>query len=205
MPEPLRYGMTLPNGQKLRYGMGPEYVWGGNVPASAFPTTNRPMQQNAISITITPAQETAMLAKADELLALIDAFAVSLTDEQRTGLFKLGDARLAFDQKCDIYLHQNPALVPPGFSLLEYDKDGTALGSVKRVAAKLGTIGSRLADTQILLGSDRINADLAFYNFLEFATRVGTAGADDIHTDLQETFPGHNPGPVAPPPPVTPP
>lgn len=31
--------MTLPNGQPLRWDMGPEYTWDGNVPESAYPDT----------------------------------------------------------------------------------------------------------------------------------------------------------------------
>lgn len=198
MAEPLRYDMILPNGEPLRYDMGPEFIWDGFVPANLYPTTA--MQQNAISITITTAAEAAIIAKCDELLALVDVFAISIDDNTRNGLFKLGDGRLAFDEKCDTYLHQNPGLVPPGLSLTEYDKDGAALAAVKRIIAKTNTIGVRLNDTQIVLGSDRINADLTFYNFLEFAMRVGTAGADDIHADLKESFPGRNPGGGTPPP-----
>ena len=41
-PEPLRYDMILPNGQPLRWDMGPEYTWDGNVPASAYPTLQPP-------------------------------------------------------------------------------------------------------------------------------------------------------------------
>ena len=191
--------MILPNGEPLRWDMGPEFVWDGDVPANLYPA--KPMQQNAISITITTAAEAAIIAKCDELLALVDAFGISIDAGTRDSLFKLGDGRLAFDQKCDTYLHQNPALVPPGLSLTEYDKDGAALAAVKRIIAKTNTIGSRLNDTQTVLGSDRINADLTFYNFLEFAMRVGTAGADDIHADLKESFPGRNPGSATPTPP----
>lgn len=73
---------------------------------------------------------------------------------------------------------------------------------MKRIIAKTNTIGSRLSDTQIVLGSDRIKADLAYYNYLEFTTRMGLAGADDISADLEASFPGR--GPVAPATPTTP-
>lgn len=89
----------------------PGLTWDGE---AANPNPDPTMLQNALSITITAAQEAAIITKADELLALIEVFAVSLTDEQRASIFKLGDARLAFDEKCDTYLHQNTGLVPPG-------------------------------------------------------------------------------------------
>jgi hypothetical protein len=105
--------MILPNGEPLRHDMGPEYTWDGFVPASAFPNPH-PMQQNNISIVITPVQEAAIMAKADELRALLAPF---LTDEERSSLFKLGDARLAFDTKASDYTHSRPNLVPDSSTL----------------------------------------------------------------------------------------
>jgi hypothetical protein len=190
--------MTLPNGEPLRYDMGPEFVWNGNVPARFNP--KHAMQQNDISITITAEQEAAILAKADELRTLIDAFAVSITDADRAGYFKLGDARLAFDEKCDNYMHQHPELVPAGINLAEYDRDGAAAEAIKRVRAKISTIDTRLADTQTVLGADRLDADLAFYNYLDFAARTGAAGAADIHSDLRGSYPGGRRSKASPPP-----
>lgn len=202
MGEKLRYDMILPNGEPLRFDM-PGMTWDGEVPASYNPPT--PMQQNDLSITITQAAEDAILAKITELRALIDSWAVSLTDDDRAAYFKLGDARMAFDQKCDNYLHQHPDLVPPGISLAEYDKDGAAAAAIKRILAKLTPLETRLTDTLIVAGADRMDADLAFYNYLEFAARTGAAGADDIHDDLKATFPGsRRRGPQPPPAPPTP-
>jgi hypothetical protein len=171
--------------------MGPEFTWDGDVPANLKPKTS--MAKNRISITITPQQEAAILAKGDEFIALIDAFCVSLTEEERARLFKLGDSRLAFDQKCDNYLHQRGDLVPPGSDLPEYDKDGSGMGSIKRMLAKVGTATGRLTDTLTLLGSDRMDMNLLFFNHLKFAGRMGLSGAEAIHDDLQESYPGRGP------------
>ncbi|HEV7401850.1 MAG TPA: hypothetical protein VGO11_02945 [Chthoniobacteraceae bacterium] len=73
--------------------------------------------------------------KIDELRVLLEAFTVSLTDEERASYFKLGDARLAFDVKCSDYIHQRPDLVPASVNVTEYDKDGAAWGAVNRIHA----------------------------------------------------------------------
>ncbi len=39
MPSPLRYDMTLPNGEPLRWDMGPEFTWDGDVPSHLQPNT----------------------------------------------------------------------------------------------------------------------------------------------------------------------
>lgn len=198
MPEPLRWDMTLPNGQPLRWDMGPEYTWDGNVPASAYPPTA--MQQNDIAITITPAQETAFNAAAQALTDLIAAFTVTITDAQRATYFKLGDARLAFHNKCRDYMHQQPGTVPPTVNLTEYDKDETSRNAVDRMIAKANTILQPLVDTQTVLGADLLDADLSYYNYLPLAANAGQAGAQDIHGDLKTSYPGgRRPKPPAPP------
>lgn len=204
-PIPLRYDMILPNGEPLRWDMGPEYTWDGFVPASAFPNPHpHPMQQNRISIVIPPAVETAFNTKIDEARALLAPFLVSLTDDERAALFKLGDARLAFDTKCDNYMHAQPALVPDDITIAEYDKDGAAWGAIGRMQAKVGTMNGELSDTAMVVGSDRMDADLVFYNYLAFKARTGAPGADTIHDDLKSSYPGRR-TPRTPPTPPTPP
>ncbi len=166
--------MKLPSGEPLRYDMGPEFRWDGNVPENLYP--KKPMQQNDISITITQDAEDDVLAKAE----------------------------VAFDQKSDNYMHQRTDLVLPNVDLPEYDKDGASTESIKRTRAKVGTIDTMLADTLIVLGSNRLDADLKFYHYLEFIADSGAAGAAEIHADLKATYPGRNKPKATPPPPATP-
>ena len=199
MADPLRFDMTLPDGQPLRFDMGPEFTWDGNVPANLQPNT--PMQQNDISITVTAQAEADVLAKAEALRLSIAAFAVSLTAAERDRYFKLGDARLAFDEKCDNYMHQRADLVPVTVSVPEYDKDGGSTAAVKRIKAKVGTVDAMLDDTLTVLGSDRLDADLKFYHYLELLAEGGVAGAAEIHADLKATYPGRGtskPKPASP-------
>lgn len=171
-------------------------------PPGPSPSPKPPMQQNDIDITITSEQETAILTKIDELRALIDAFATTLTDEERARYFKLGDSRMAFDEKCDNYMHQRGDLVPPTINLPAYGRDGAAAAAVKRILARLATIEQNLTDTTIVLGADRMAADLAFYNYLPLAAKSGASGADDIYDELKTAFPGRGrrtpPTPPAP-------
>lgn len=193
--------MTLPNGEPLRWDMGSEYTWDGNVPASAYPspTPSMPTQQNDIDITITAEKEAIIMTKADELRAAILEWAIMLDDETRNRYFKLGDERLPFDEKCDDYMHQRADLQAPTVNLAAYDKDGAAIEAVKRIRAKVATIDRPLQDTQIVLGADRLDADLAFYNYLEFlAVRTGNADAAEVRADLKSVYPGR--GRSTPPP-----
>src|SRR5882672_4352972 len=98
MPEPLRWDMTLPNGEPLRWD-SPQFVWDGFVPENLNP--NQPMQQNLNSTAITQTQEDAIITKAGELRALIEAVTVAVPDDRRADLFRLGGGRMMYDQKCD--------------------------------------------------------------------------------------------------------
>jgi hypothetical protein len=148
-------------------------------------------------------QRGAWHAKADELRALLAPYLISLTDEERSSLFKLGDARLAFDAKSDDYIHARPDLVPASIDVTEYDKDGAAWGAIQRMIAKVSTVVGELTDTAMRIGSDRLDTDLQFYASLGFSTRIGAPGAQDIHDDLKTTYPGRR-TPRTPPTPPTP-
>lgn len=201
MPEPLRYDMILPNGEPLRWDMGPEYTWDGTVPNSTNPTT--PMQQNDISITIPADAEADILATIELLRSKLAPFTVNLTDDERASYFKLGDKRAAFDQKCDAYIHQRPDTVPPTVNVAEYDKDGAARAALLRVKAKLDAISAPVTDALITIGADRMDANTAYYHYLPLAAASGVPGAEAIHAELKATYPGgrraRNPTPDDPP------
>jgi len=203
MPEPLRFDMTLPNGEPLRWDMGPEFTWDGNVPSHLYPTTI--MQQNDASIVVPAEAEADILATAELLHTKIAVYAQSLTDAERASYFKLGDKRAAFDQKCDNYMHQRPDTVPPTINIAEYDKDGAARATFLRFEAKIGTILSPVTDTLIILGADRMSANTAYYHYQPLAAAAGVAGSEDIHADLQETYPGGRRRAATPPSPPAPP
>lgn len=106
--------------------------------------------------------------------------------------------------KCNDYIHQRPDLVPSSINVAEYDKDGAAWGAVNRIHAKLTSLDGTVTDTLLVLGSDRLDTDLDFYNYLGYAARTGQPGADEIRDDLKQTYPGRRARntPVTPPPPT---
>ena len=185
---PIHFDMTLPNGEPLRWDMGPEFVWDGQVPSHL--QLNKPMQQNDVSIVIPAEAEAEILATAELLRTKIAAFATNLTEDERVSYFKLGDKRTAFDQKCDNYLHQHPDTVPPTVNVAEYDKDGAARASFLRIRAKISEINTPVEDTLIAIGADRMDANLAYYHYLPLAADAGISAAQGIHADLKETYPG---------------
>lgn len=197
MPEPLRFDMILPNGEPLRWDMGPEFTWDGDVPSHLYP--NQPMQQNDYSQIIPPEAEADILATAELLRTKLAPYNLSLTDDERASYFKLGDKRAAFDQKCDAYIHQRPDTVPPTVNVPEYDKDGSARAALQRIQAKLDEISAPVTDTIITIGADRMDANTAYYHYLPLAAKAGVAGTEGIHAELKDTYPGGRRARVKPP------
>jgi hypothetical protein len=194
--------MTLPNGEKLRWGT-PGAKWGGTVEELNLSTPNTPMQQDEIDITITTDAEAAVIAKAAALREAILEWAVVLTQDQRDALFKLGDARMAFHEKSKNYFQQKPELTSPTVNGTKYNRDQAALEAVGRIEAAVKGATDPLNDTRMLLGSDLLSADVAQYNYLPLLIRAKTAGAEAVYEDLKESWPGRGPAPKPSKPPTS--
>jgi hypothetical protein len=188
MPEPLRWDMTLPNGETLRWDMGPDFTWDGNVPEQLY--SPKRMQQNLISKTITPAAHTAILDKINELRVLVEAQCVVVPNDMRDELFRLGDARRMYDEKCDDYMHQQPATRPAEIDLAEYDRDGTVYKCCNGWMAALKPIVALIEGSQALSGSDRMSADLMYTSYLKVGKRIGIPNAEAIYQDIMQHYPG---------------
>lgn len=190
--------MTLPTGEPLRLDM-PGAKWDGTVEELNLSTPNTPMQQDEIDITISTDAEGAVITKIGELRAAILEWAIVLTQDKRDALFKLGDARMAFHEKSKDYFHQKAELNSPVVNVPKYDRDQAAFESVGRIKSALKGATDPLNDTEMLLGSDLLSADVAQYNYLPLLIRAKTAGAEAVFDDLKESWPGRGPKPPKPP------
>jgi len=188
MPEPLRWDMILPNGEPLRWDMGPEFTWDGNVPEHLYSTKR--MQQNLISKTITPAAHQLILDKINELRVLIEAQCAVVPADVREELFRLGDGRRMYDEKCDDYMHQQPATKPGEIDLAEYDRDGTVYKCTNAWKAALKPLLALIESSWALSGSDRMSANLMYTGYLKMGKRLGVPNAEAIYNDIMQHYPG---------------
>ena len=201
-PEPLRFDMILPDGQPLRWDMGPEYVWDGNVPASAYPPTPNPMTtENRISAELTDANLTAILGHLTAARALMP-FLVSIPMDERNGIAKFGDKSQAFDEKIAQYESQRPDLVPGFTSVPEATKDRQLIAKMRALNAALSQLADDCQSTELVLGSDIADHDKAFYAAIRLAAQNGVAGAQAIYDDLKQRYPAVSKKPATPKPPT---
>ncbi len=189
MPEPLRWDMILPNGEPLRFDMGPAFVWDGNVPEN-LNQTNHPMtEDNRISATLSAANLTAVLAAIDTIKTLMP-FLVALTDEQRRELVRIGDKGQGFNEKVAGYMASHPQFTPNYVEAAEVTKDRTLDGQVLQVLTRLRPLCVNVEDTHLVINSDIQMANLGYYNNVAQAAKRGQPGADTIYDELSSRFPG---------------
>jgi hypothetical protein len=200
MPEPLRFDMILPNGQPLRWDMGPEFRWNGNLPESL---TNQaiPMPSNKlISAEMTAAAVTAINGAIATIRTNLP-FLISLTNAERRSKAKLGDGRVALDEDAYPLMAQNPTLIPMFILLEEVTKDRILRSQLDVIRLSLTSLGSDIDDTELVLGHEMFKAYLAFYSNAQQAAVRGVAGAQTVVDTLAPYFarPSRNPTPPTPP------
>ena len=194
MSTPLRFDMKLPNGMPLRLDQKGARLDGTVEEVMAAlaeeqnQATNMTKKFNRISITVTPETKTQILSHITALEELL-GMCISLEDEDRSSIPKLGDKTVGYDQKAYGYMQSHPAYISPLFPLPEYEKDKTAREDFLTWNARLQLLARRSDDTTMLLGSEMVQADNAYMNNAGEAAHRGQAEAEPIYNDLSEANP----------------
>jgi hypothetical protein len=168
---PLRFDMTLPNGEPLRFDT-PGARWDGTVEqvmaALAPPNQNTMSTQNIVSATLTEAQKTAIQTAVQTILTNLP-FAVDLSIQQRRDLVKAGDKSLAFLQACRELVNQNPGWLPATFPRQEFLGDIALFESLAAIQVLTLQLHEKVTDTRMSAGSDAMVAGLMLYGIAKAA------------------------------------
>lgn len=187
MPEPLRWDMTLPDGEPLRWD-DPRFVWDGFVPEE----NNAPklMTQNLIDLQIPDADWLAIDAALLILETKFGAKLLDLTVDQRKELTKMGDKSEAFCRQALINGRQNAAALPPQTvtDLTAEEGDLANLDKLRPRLVRLMSLTEKGDDTEMALGSDIMVFSLTLYGVLQ-AIGQG-AGLDDLRSQMKARFVG---------------
>jgi hypothetical protein len=170
MATPLRYNMTLPNGQPLRWDT-PGARFGGTVEevmAALGQQSNTMSTQNIVSGTLTETQKTAIQGAVTTILTNLP-FAVDLTPQQRHDLMKAGDKSLAFIHRCRDLAAQNPAWLPKTFPSQELADDVALFDELAPIEALFISLLEKIRDTRLAAGSDSMMGSLILYGIAKAA------------------------------------
>ena len=111
------------------------------------------MPQNLISLDITPDA----IAKVDEAIQILEAFTapfITLTNQQKQELFKMGDKSILFCQQTAMVLEQNQDVLPPTFNYEEMKTDLADHAAIAPRVLRIREVLAKMEDTHIALGSD---------------------------------------------------
>ncbi len=145
---------------------------------------------NQISLTIPPEkveQAKQFYAQGNAILA---PYLVSLTNDQKAILPKMGEKSIPFVTKAAEYLAIPTTPAPPYIDAAELKIDLAAYETLRQVRQVVAPTFEMLDDTMLLCGSEAYGAVLAFYNYLKGASKANVQGAKTIYDDLSTRFPG---------------
>ena len=145
------------------------------------------MPQNLISLDITPDA----IAKVDEAIQILEAFTapfITLTNQQKQELFKMGDKSILFCQQTAMVLEQNQDVLPPTFNYEEMKTDLADHAAIAPRVLRIREVLAKMEDTQIALGSDVMVASSEGYALMKLF------GKAEGLTELQEAMRVRRPG-----------
>ena len=145
------------------------------------------MPQNLISLDITPDA----IAKVDEAIQTLEAFTapfITLTNQQKQELFKMGDKSILFCQQTAMVLEQNQDVLPPTFNYEEMKTDMADHAAIAPRVLRIREVLAKMEDTQIALGSDVMVASSEGYALMKLF------GKAEGLTELQDAMRLRRPG-----------
>ena len=193
--EPLRWNSMIPfpeGPRPLTWGMKGA-KWGGTVDdvlrANVVTTTPMPTKYNRISVTLTEQNVTDVIEHLDAIDVIL-ACCVNLSDDERAHMVKLGPKTTGFDDKAFTYMQTRPEYISPLHPMVEVLKDRTSHPLMARINARMKLSARRTDDTEMLLGSERLQAGLAYMKNAGEAAARGDATAEPVYAELSEAWPG---------------
>lgn len=147
------------------------------------------MQKNLISVEIPKEVTTEVVAKLQEIKALLAPYTASLTKEDRVALAKMGDKSLAFVSKVVEYVETNPKFIPAMMNVAEFKKDFSANQQMTPLQTLCDQLSESVKDTTILTGSEAYTQALYYYNNVKMFAKTGDTEAKVIYEELSQRFP----------------
>ncbi|PMB51257.1 hypothetical protein CEN39_16260 [Fischerella thermalis CCMEE 5201] len=138
---------------------------------------------------------TATLSEADikEIKAALQTiqqklpFLITLSNEERRKLVKMGDKSLAFVNNSLTAAQSNRDILPPSFDLEEFVRDYQLANSLTEVLLGLRQLTEQVDDTLLAVGSEAMSSSLTVYDYVKTAAKK-TPGLKTLAEQLGERF-----------------
>lgn len=111
---------------------------------------------------------------------------VTVADEERSTLPKMGDKTQAFVGKALITAQNHPEILPGKFDLAAFQTDVELIDALTPIWAEMRELFAALDDTLLLAGSEAFSAALEVYQYAKLNDQEGELG--DALKDMGERF-----------------
>jgi hypothetical protein len=115
------------------------------------------------------------------------SFRITLTQEERKRLYKMGDKRIAFVQNSFNVAQSNRNILPPSFDLEAYANDYRLATNLNELLMRLNQLTEEVDDTLMAVGSEAMSSSLTVYEYVKTAAKK-TPGLKTIAEQLGSLF-----------------
>lgn len=152
---------------------------------------------NRVNATLTPeAVQTVKNAIAGIQQAL--PFLVGLTPNERVSLPKISVSNKVFTEDAIKAAVNNPDLLPGFIKAEDLKTDLDLFHALDELVLLVQQTAEKLADTQLLAGSEAYTSALTIYKIFGAAAGTGVAGSKTVYDQLRQRFTGMGPVATAP-------
>jgi hypothetical protein len=184
MAEPLRWDMTLPNGEKLRWDMGPEYRWDGSVPNSAYPPNTMSLPNVAIAFPQTTRDD--IKAAINSLKALFPVLA-PVSPDDLSSLQTVAEGREPYIADAYQDAKDNPTTVPGTVNMTTWGLLEEQFAGLDDAETELLGLLELVQGVKAIAGDQRYKCTRKYYDYLG-GNLDALAGAKVIHDKIAKLF-----------------
>lgn len=137
----------------------------------------------------------------DAMHTIVDRFAISLTEKQRSAKPALGDRRLHFTLRSFDFAKDYPGLMSGNRSYTNFTRISRDWMALAKILRRLKTLNQAVDDTNLEIGANFHTYARTFYNRVQESLEDGLPGLTAVHQDLSVQFDnlrggGNNNGPT---------
>ncbi|MBZ4190650.1 hypothetical protein [Niabella beijingensis] len=153
---------------------------------------------NRVNATLAPE---VVKAVKDHIIAIEKAlpFLVGLTTAERVAMPKINVGNKVFTEDAIQAAVNNAALLPSFIKVEDMKKDLALYHALDELVLVLQQLAEKLADTQLLAGSEAYASALAIYRIFGAASESGIQGTKTLYEQLRQRFSGQGKAPDADP------
>lgn len=145
--------------------------------------------ENLISFIITDEELQVVNDSINKIKEILEPKLVTLTNEERQMIPKMGDKTLSFVTKAVELAGLNKEFVPRYVNLEDLKVDLEAAKFLQKLKLDLEPVVSMIDDSMLLSGSEAYVASLLIYNESKGAAKVGIKRAKEAYHELRSRFP----------------